>query len=96
MKKKKVSTTVVINNRSGLHARPASVFAKEANKYKSDIKIISNKNKKEANAKSIIDILSLTATRGQSLELVAEGEDAEEAVKNIQSLVEKGLKNENL
>ena len=96
MKKKKVSTTVIINNRSGLHARPACVFVKEASKYESDIKVINEKNKKEANAKSIIDILSLTATRGESLKLVAEGEDAEKAIKNIQALVEKGLKNEDL
>ena len=46
MKKKKVSTTVIINNRAGLHARPACVFVKEASKYESDIKVINEKNKK--------------------------------------------------
>ncbi|KGG79493.1 phosphocarrier protein HPr, partial [Caloranaerobacter azorensis H53214] len=46
---------VELKNETGLHARPASIFVKEASKYASDIKII--KNGREYNAKSIMGIL---------------------------------------
>ena len=89
MKEELVCSEVIINNNLGLHARPAAILAKEASKYKSDIKIVMDKT--EVDAKSILDILTLAASKGKSLKLVAKGEDAKEAIENIQSLIEQGF-----
>jgi len=89
MKEELVCSEVIINNSLGLHARPAAILAKEASKYKSEIKIIMDKT--EVDAKSILDILTLAAPKGKSIKLVAKGEDAKEAIKNIQSLIEEGF-----
>jgi len=89
MKEELVCSEVIINNSLGLHARPAAILAKEASKYKSDIKIVMDKT--EVDAKSILDILTLAASKGKSLKLVAKGEDAKEAIENIQSLIEQGF-----
>ncbi|HLS52978.1 MAG TPA: HPr family phosphocarrier protein [Tissierellaceae bacterium] len=80
---------ITIQNETGLHARPASLFVKEASKYSSDIKVI--KDGQEYNAKSIMGILSMGAAKGDVLTIQAEGADAEEAVKNLVDLVENKL-----
>ncbi|QIB27622.1 HPr family phosphocarrier protein [Caloranaerobacter azorensis] len=77
---------VELKNETGLHARPASIFVKEASKYASDIKII--KNGKEYNAKSIMGILSLGAGKGDKLTITAEGEDEKQAIQALKALVE--------
>jgi phosphocarrier protein HPr len=81
--------TVPIRNRVGLHARPAAVLVQEANKYRSDIKI--RLGKKLANAKSILDVLTLGAENGSVITLSTEGDDAAEALTAIQQLVEAGF-----
>lgn len=80
---------VILESKTGLHARPASIFVREASKYKSDINII--KENQKYNAKSIMGILSMGASKGDVLTIEAEGEDEKEAV---DSLVEniKGIK----
>jgi phosphocarrier protein len=89
MKDNVVCSEVIINNDLGLHARPAALLAKEAGKYKSEIKLVMNDV--EVDAKSILDILTLAASKGKSLKLVAKGEDAKEAVENIQKIFEQGF-----
>jgi len=80
---------VVLTNKSGFHARPASVFLKEALEYKSDIKV--GKNKIEYNGKSIIGILSMGAVKGDLITIIAEGEDEKEAVESLKRLVQNGF-----
>jgi len=77
---------LVIGNETGLHARPAAMFVKEANKFKSAIVVI--KDEKEANAKSILGILSLAVSKGTKIILKAEGEDSKEALKSLKTLVD--------
>jgi len=81
-----VQHLVTLNNPSGLHARPASLFAKEAVKFKSHIKVI--KDDCEYNARSIIGILSMGAANGDQLTIVAEGIDEKEAVEALRALVD--------
>lgn len=76
---------VVLQNETGLHARPASIFVKEASKFKSDIKLF--KNEKQYNAKSIMGLLSMGATKGDKIVIQAEGEDEESAVRVLVDLV---------
>ena len=79
------SKEVIIQNKTGLHARPASIFVKEATRFKSDIKMI--KNNKKYNAKSIMGILSMAGSKGQKIVIQAIGEDEEDAVKELADLI---------
>ena len=76
---------LIINNELGLHARPASLFVKEANKYCSDI--IIGKGNKEINAKSLIGILSLGISKGSKIFIKANGEDEDSALNALKFLV---------
>ncbi|MTI48389.1 HPr family phosphocarrier protein [Sporosalibacterium faouarense] len=80
-----VSLSIRLKNKSGMHARPASLLVKEAGKFKSEIKII--KEEKEYNAKSIMGILSMGAAKGDSITFQAKGTDESEAIEAIKNLV---------
>ena len=77
---------LVIENQSGLHARPAAAFVKTANKFRAEITV--TKDGDSVNGKSIMGLLTLAAARGTKLVIEAEGDDATDAVDAIQSLVE--------
>jgi phosphocarrier protein len=83
---------LVIENQSGLHARPAAAFVKMANNFRAEITV--TKDDDSVNGKSIMGLLTLAAARGTKLVIEIEGDDAIEAVDAIQSLVE-GNFNEN-
>lgn len=76
---------ITLLNETGLHARPASLFVKEASKFKSDIKLI--KGNKEYNGKSIMGILSMGVAKGDKITIQAEGEDEETAVRELVDLL---------
>jgi phosphocarrier protein len=76
----------VLKNETGLHARPASIFASQASKYKSEIKIL--KGDAEYNGKSVMAILTMGASKGDKITIVAEGEDEREAVDALKGLIE--------
>jgi phosphocarrier protein len=78
-----------IKNRLGLHARAAASFVRLSNKFSSDIKLI--KDGYEVNGKSILGILSLAAAQGSELQILAKGKDAEEAIGEIEKLIESGF-----
>ena len=77
---------VVIKNKQGLHARPATVFVQEAGKYSCDVTV--EKEGKSINAKSILGILSLGIANGNTIKIKAEGADAEAAVEALVKLVD--------
>jgi phosphocarrier protein HPr len=83
---------IVVNNKVGLHARPASLFVQEAAKYVSDIKVFTQdpdtKENREANAKSILGVLTLGVFQGMEIAIRAEGDDEENAVSALLALVE--------
>ncbi len=78
--------TITIKNKVGLHARPASLFVQAANKYKSDIRVTNISNNTTANAKSILNVLTLGANQGCEINMKAEGEDADEALAALKEL----------
>lgn len=84
-----IKKDVILKNETGLHARPASLFVKEASKFTSDIKV--GKDGKEFNAKSIMGILSMGATKGDTISIKADGKDAIEAVEVLVKLVNDGF-----
>lgn len=85
-----ISKEVKVENETGIHARPASILVDIANKFDSEIKLISNN--KEANLKSIISIMSLAIGSGETVEIQADGRDEEEAVEKLISTIKEKLK----
>ena len=75
-----------VTHPTGLHARPASVFVQKANQFKCEIVV--TYGARTVNAKSIIGILSLGADQGAVIQITAEGEDADDALLDIKTLVE--------
>ena len=76
---------VRIENRNGLHARPAAEIVKAASKFKSELTI--RRDDMEVNGKSIMGVMMLAAEYGTTLWLRANGDDAEQAVEAIAALV---------
>jgi phosphotransferase system HPr (HPr) family protein len=77
---------LTIQHAAGLHARPAAMFVQTANKYKSIIKV--RHGEREANAKSIMGVLTLGASQGAVVTVRAEGDDADLALVGLRELVE--------
>ncbi|VYT72875.1 HPr family phosphocarrier protein [Clostridium tertium] len=80
-----VSKEVVVNNGTGLHARPATLLVKKASSFKSDVSI--EFNGKKANVKSLIGVLSLGVTKGAAITVSASGDDEALAVEEIVNLI---------
>ena len=80
---------VLINNKSGLHARPASQFVQAASKFKSDIFIDCNGEK--INAKSILGVMAAGLTKGTKIFIEAEGQDEELATNALVDLIKNKL-----
>ncbi|ATG97616.1 HPr family phosphocarrier protein [Mesoplasma lactucae] len=82
--------TATIIDKVGLHARPTSQLAKEASKYKSDIKIFANG--KQGNLKSIMNVMAMAVKSGDEVTIEADGPDANEACDGIKKVMqESGL-----
>ena len=84
-----VTRSITIHNSVGLHARPATYFIQEANKYKSSISV--KKDQRKVNAKSLLGVLSLGVVQGMTVELEAEGADETEAIEGLSHLIENGF-----
>jgi len=81
-----IEKTIIIKNKQGLHARPAALFVQIANKFTCDITIM--KGKQKVNGKSIMGIMMLEAGSGSKVTVAAKGEDAEQAVKELNALLQ--------
>ncbi len=84
-----VSKKILIRNQSGLHARPASILAKEASLCSCDVLI--NTGTKTVVAKSILNIMSAVIKKGTEIELICEGEDEVASLERLSSLIEEGF-----
>ena len=80
---------VTIINKYGLHARPAMQFVETANRFTSKIEV--SNGSLVVDAKSIMSVMRLAATKGTVLRIVADGEDAAGAVDALAELVENGF-----
>lgn len=84
--------TVTIKNRAGIHARPSALIVKTANEYNSEIFL--ELDDMRINAKSIMGIITLGANYKSIIQVIAEGEDEEEAVTAIVRLFENRFEEE--
>lgn len=73
---------IVVALQQGLHARPASQFAKTASSFESDIRI--GKSGSLVNAKSIISVLTLAVEEGEEVTLIAEGPDEQQGIETLE------------
>jgi phosphocarrier protein FPr len=80
---------IVIQNRTGLHARPAKVLVNLAKQFKSDIRL--QHGEKRANAKSMVSVLTLGVISGSGITVRAEGVDEEKAIADIEAAILAGL-----
>ncbi|MDD4201979.1 MAG: HPr family phosphocarrier protein [Candidatus Omnitrophica bacterium] len=78
---------VTIQNKTGLHARPAALFVQIANKYDSEITV--EKDGESVNGKSIMGILMLAAEKGSVVTIKAYGSDARQAVEELIGVLSK-------
>ena len=82
---KKISKIIVIGNKLGLHARPAAQLVQVASKFSSEI--LFARGEETVNAKSIMGVLMLAAPQGTALKVIVCGEDAPQALREIEILV---------
>lgn len=80
------SESVVVKNKTGLHARPASLFVQAATRFKADIQV--KKGDNTVSSKSIVSLLSLEIKCESVITISANGIDEKEAVNMLVGLVE--------
>ncbi len=78
-----------INNKLGMHARPAAMFVKLANSFEADIWV--GQEDEQVNGKSIMGLMMLAAPGGSTISISAEGGDASDAMAALGGLVEGGF-----
>jgi phosphocarrier protein HPr len=88
----KVVKKIEIKNKLGVHARAAALLVQTVNRFSAQVTI--SKDGQTADGRSIMGVLMLAATQGSTIEVEAAGQDAEQAVKAIEKLVDKRF-NEN-
>ena len=76
---------LVVGNKLGLHARPAAMFVRVANRFASDILV--EKDGEEINGKSIMGLMLLAAGCGSRLKVTATGTDAADMIKALEELI---------
>ena len=84
------STTITIKNRLGMHARPAMLFAEVAGRFSASI-TVGHEECDQVDAKSIMQLMMLAATEGTKLTINADGDDADDAIAELSSLVASGF-----
>lgn len=79
----------VLTDPMGIHARPAGLLVKEASQFASTIKLAGNN--KEVDAKRIMAVMSLGAKAGDTVRVIAEGEDEADAAAKLQEFFKSQL-----
>lgn len=77
---------VTIVNKLGLHARAAAKFVSLASRFKSEVYVA--RDGRRVNGKSIMGVMMLAASRGTTIVLDVEGEDEEQAIAELEELIQ--------
>jgi phosphocarrier protein len=81
----KATKDLTIENRNGLHARPAALFVKTSSRFRSEVWV--EKDGERVNGKSIMGLMMLAAGKGSVLRVTAEGDDALSVLTELESLI---------
>ncbi|MCQ2578548.1 MAG: HPr family phosphocarrier protein [Treponema sp.] len=87
-----VEKILTVQNRAGIHARPAAIIAQTANKFQSEV-ILAHEDT-EVNAKSIMGVITMAAGYNTTLTLKVEGPDESECAATIQALFDSRFEEE--
>lgn len=87
--KELVSETIIVPNPTGLHARPSAVLVSLAKRF--DAKLQLQKGDQRANARSVVGIMGLEVGRGDKIQLIAQGPQAEAALEALVPQLKEGL-----
>ena len=82
-----ISKELMVVNKLGVHARPAAIFVKTANRF--DCEVLVEKDGETVNGKSIMGMMMLAAGPGSKLHVRAKGQDAAEAVHELEALMKR-------
>ncbi len=82
-----VRKEIMITNKLGMHARAAAKFVNLASNFVSEVEL--EKGSRKVNGKSIMGVMMLAASKGSIVTVYARGEDEEEAVRELEALVER-------
>jgi len=77
----------VVINKLGIHARPAALFVKAANRHACNILV--EKDGEQVNGKSIMGLMMLAAGPGTKLTIICDGEDCQQALDEIAALIQR-------
>jgi phosphocarrier protein HPr len=83
----RVVKKVEVKNKLGLHARAAALLVQTVNKFSAQVMFL--KDGQTADGRSIMEVLTLAAPQGSKLQVEAVGEDAEQAVRAIEKLIDR-------
>ena len=87
-----IEAVFVIENEHGLHARPSAVLVNEVKKYNASVAVQNlDRNSQLVSAKSLMKIVALGVVKGTRLRFVATGDEAQQAIDGIGSVIESGL-----
>lgn len=79
-----VEKILLVENQMGIHARPAAMIVRAANKFEADL--FFEKDNEQVNGKSIMGLMMLAAGKGTELKAIASGNDAETALEELARL----------
>jgi len=77
----------LVSNKLGIHARPAALFVKTANRFTCEIFV--EKDGEKVNGKSIMGLMMLAAGPGSKLTVYAQGQDASQALSELETLLKR-------
>ena len=83
----KIIRKIEIKNKLGVHARAAALLVQTVNKFSAEVTF--SKDGQIADGRSIMGVLTLAATQGSKIQVEASGEDAEQAVRAIERLIDR-------
>lgn len=85
MSNTEISRLLTVQNKMGIHARPAAMIVRISNRY-SDVEVVAEKDGEQVNGKSIMSLMMLAAGKGSQIKFIAEGESAESMLDEIEAL----------
>jgi phosphocarrier protein len=81
---KQLTKELVVNNKMGIHARPAAMIVRITNKFKADVFV--EKDEEQVNGKSIMGLMMLAAGKGSKVKFIANGDDAQQMLTELEQL----------
>ena len=84
---KTLTKELLVQNKMGIHARPAAMIVRVTNKFKAEVYV--EKEEEQVNGKSIMGLMMLAAAKGSTVKFVATGADAEQMLVEIEALFAK-------